>query len=574
MIYWKKNPAASRLLNVIIMASLIIGLGITPPAFADDDDDDASRGINSNHCKNVIILIPDGCSQSIQTLSRWYKDAMLAVDGIQVGAVKHEMADSVITDSAAAATAFATGVKTSNGFLGVAPDYSTLLSRYVGYEPPDTEQYEPLASVMEGAKLKGKATGLVVTCRFSHATPAAWASHHHKRGDEDKTVSEHIVYNELDLVFGGGNRNLDPSYRSDGEDLAQVLTDRGYTIVEDRAGMNAVNRLPVYGMFAYSHMSPEIDRPYDTPDEPSLAEMTEKAIELLSQDRQGFILMVEGSQVDWAGHNNDPIYMVTDFIEFDEAVKVALDFAKKDRHTLVLAYPDHNTGGMDMGNRARNWDYTGTTVEEMIDPILGMTRTANAVIAAMNGNYSFNSVQQVIKDLWNITISMDDYNEMINVMDSEGASESYALARVISKNHTSIGWTSHGHNSEDVPLWAYGPGSPKGLLDNTELAEVVADAFRLNMNSIQNRLFVDLDYVYGQDGWELDDSDPENLVARLSGKQGEAELPINKDLLTLKTKWGKDKTYNLEGVVVYAPVTGKVYVPRQAVNLMKLAGIH
>ncbi len=96
----------------------------------------------------------------------------------------------------------------------------------------------------------------------------------------------------------------------------------------------------------------------------------------------------------------------------------------------------------------------------------------------------------------------------------------------------------------------------------------------MNMNSIQNRLFVDLDYVYGQDGWELDDSDPENLVARLSGKQGEAELSINKDLLTLKTKWGKDKTYNLEGVVVYTPVTGKVYVPRQAVNLMKLAGIH
>jgi alkaline phosphatase len=522
--------------------------------------------------KNVIILIPDGCSQSIQTLARWYKGERLTVDNIQVGVVKHEMADSVITDSAAAASAFATGYKTSNGFLSIGPREDTVLSTYQWPEDPETFSYKPLATVMEGAKLEGKATGLAVTCRFSHATPAAWASHHSLRNDEAKEISEQMVYNEIDLVFGGGGRNLDPGYRPDHEDLLQVLLNRGYAIAETKDEMNAVNTLPVYGMFASSHMAPEIDRPFDTPDEPSLAEMTAKAIELLSQDRDGFILMVEGSQVDWAGHNNDPIYFVTDFIEFDKAVKVALDFAKKNGNTLVLAFPDHNTGGMDIGNRAYNNSYTGLTVEALLDPLRGMTRTANAVVAEMGGDDSDSNMIATIGALWGITIDAAECQEIRDMAAGDAGSMSYALARVISKNHTAIGWTSHGHNAEDVPLWAYGPGAPKGLLDNTELAETVADALNLNMKQIQNRLFVDMDDVFGVDGWTLDETDPANPVVKLSGSGASAELPCSKDLLTI-TKWGKTKTYNLEGVVVYVPDTGRVYVPKQAVKIMKHHGI-
>ncbi len=538
-----------------------------------------AAGTHGNRAKNVIILVPDGCSQSIQTLARWYKGEKLAVDDIQVGVVKHEMADSVITDSAAAATAFATGYKTSNGFVGVGPRSEPVLSTYEPPEDWDTFEYKPLASVMEGAKLKGKAAGIVVTCRFSHATPAAWASHFFKRGHEAEEISEHMVYNELDLVFGGGGRNLDPAYRPDGEDLKQVLVDRGYAIAETKDEMDCLNVLPVYGMFAYSHMSPEIDRPNATPDEPTLAEMTEKAINLLSQNKNGFILMVEASQVDWAGHNNDPIYMVTDFIEFDEAVKVALDFAREDRHTLVLAYPDHNTGGMDIGNRLRNNDYTGTTVEMLIDPIKGMTCTANAVVAAMNGDFSDSSMIAAIDSLWNISIEGEECQEIRDMAKGDAGSMSYALARVISKNHTSIGWTSHGHNAEDVPLWAYGPGAPKGLLDNTELAEVVADVLNLNMKKIQNFLFVNLNDAFGWDGWTLDETDPDNPVAILSGKSRiggreiQAELPISKDLLIIKENGETKRTYNLEGVVVYEPNTERVYVPYRAVRIMKVYGI-
>ncbi|HID30024.1 MAG TPA: alkaline phosphatase [Desulfobacterales bacterium] len=543
---------------------------------------------HESRAKNVIILVPDGCSQSIQTLARWYKlkdsGEKLALDDIQVGVVKHEMANSVITGSAAAATAFSTGYKTTVRFLSVGPRADDVLSTYEWPEDPDTFSYKPLATVMEGAKLKGKATGLISTSRFTHATPAAWACHSADRGNEHTDISEHMVYNEIDLIFGGGERNLVPlsagGKRPDEEDLLQVLVDRGYDIARTEAEMNALTDLPVYGMFAWSHMDAEIDRPIYNPDEPSLADMTAKAIELLSQDRDGFILMVEGSEVDWAGHNNDPIYMVTDFIEFDEAVKVALDFAKADGETLVLAYPDHNTGGMDIGNRDYNGAYTHLTVEELVDPLMGMSVTAGALaaeIAAMPGGVTVPNIQTKTLELWNLNVSDEVAQEIIDLtgvqegQDGYTISFDYALARVISKHYTAIGWTSHGHNAEDVPVWAYGPGAPRGLVDNTELAETVADVFGLNMERIQDRLFVNLDDAFGE--WTLDETDPANPVAKLSGKFAEAELPCSKDLLTIKTTSGKTKTYNLEGVVVYAPNTGRVYVPRQAVRIMKLHGI-
>lgn len=527
--------------------------------------------------KNVIVLIPDGCSQSIQTLARWYKGEKLNVDDIQVGVVKHEMANSVITGSAAAATAFSSGYKTTARFLGIGPREDDVLSTYVWPEDPSTFSYKPLATVLEGAKLKGLSTGLISTSRFTHATPAAWACHSNDRGNEHTDISEHMVYNEVDLLFGGGERNLVPKEdggkRIDGEDLRDVLFDRGYQIVRTKDEMDSLYSLPAFGMFAWSHMDAEIDRRYFELEEPSLSEMTAKAIELLSQNRRGFFLMVEGSEVDWAGHNNDPVWMVTDFIEFDNAVKVALDFAKRDGNTLVLAYPDHNTGGMDIGNRAYNWGdaYTGLTVETLLGVLKGMKVTAGSVAEAIGNDLSDANMIAQIEALWGVTIDAEECQEIRDMAEGDAGSIAYALARIISKNHTAIGWTSHGHNAEDVPLWAYGPGAPKGLLDNTELAHVVADALNLNMDRAQRLLFVNLDDAFS--AWELDESDPANPVARLEGKWASAELPCSKDLLTITTNSGQEKTYDLDGVVVYAPNTNRVYVPRQAVKIMKLHGI-
>lgn len=338
------------------------------------------------------------------------------------------------------------------------------------------------------------ATGIISSSRVTHATPAAFACHIQDRG-WDNDIMEHMVYNDIDVVFGGGARHLIPkgsSYvttfgaewggkRTDNENLMVVLIDRGYQFIDNKTDMAALTSGKVWGLFDDSHMQPNMDRKYFAENEPSLSEMTEKAIELLSQDKDGFFLIVEGSQVDWAGHNNDPIYMVDDFLAFDDAVKVACDFADNDGRTLVLAYPDHNTGGMKIGHYNTAVGYTDTTIEDLVEPLRGMTITSPGLVAMMDGNTDAELIEKVA-EYWSIDITRNDIDEIRSLESSVGLA--YALANVISKNHTVIGWTTHGHNGETVPLWMHGTDAPVGIIDNTDLAQIAANAMNINLDRI------------------------------------------------------------------------------------------
>jgi alkaline phosphatase len=494
------------------------------------------------------------------------------MDDMISGMVSTYMANSVITGSAAAATAFATGHKTTVRFLGIGPRTDDLLT---GFEPT-ADPYEPIASVLEGAKLEDKATGIIATSRITHATPAAYACHIEDRG-WDNEIMEHIVYENIDVVFGGGFRHLIPtdySYtttfgdtwngkRTDGENLHQVLLDNGYQFVDNKDDMIDLESGKVWGLFDDSHMDAEIDRLELHPSQPSLSEMTEKAIDLLSQDKDGFFLMVEGSQIDWAGHNNDPIYMITDFIEFDEAVKVAMDFAKDDGKTLVLVFPDHDTGAISIGTYEKG--YTSTTIEDLIDVLKGMKLTSGGVEIKLDGDYSDGSIIETVEEWWGITLTAEDIDAILELEAGNAGSFNYALARYISAKYTYIGWTTHGHNGMDVPLWSYGPNRPIGYFDNTELAEITAEALGVNLEKTQEKLFVEVDETFTD--WHIDESDPENLVLIIEGKY-DYELPISKNLITYK-----GKTTELEGIVVYAPNAddgaGDIFIPMQAVKIIK-----
>ncbi|WP_048137877.1 MULTISPECIES: alkaline phosphatase [unclassified Methanosarcina] len=517
--------------------------------------------------KNIIVLVPDGCSQSVQTLARWYSGKPLQLDEMMVGAVSTYSADSVITDSSAAATALATGHKTTNGFISVGPADDSVLS--ILEAPSEEVQYRPLATVLEGSKLEGKATGLVVTSRVTHATPAAFASHVDDRNNENE-IMEQMVYGDIDVVFGGGSRYLLPvaegGKRMDGENLTEVLLDRGYQFIDSKDEMLDLTSGRTWGLFAKSHMESDINRPLLAPEEPSLAEMTEKAVELLSQDKDGFFLMVEGSQVDWGDHTNDPIYAVTSFLAFDEAVKVAVDFAEKDGHTLVLAFPDHNTGGMIIGSYSDS-EYTSTTVKDVIKPLKGMKLNSPGVAAKIGKDLSPKNIKNQLKTWWGIDATDEDITEILELYnDGKGLSLDYAISEVISRNHTVIGWTTHGHCGEDVPLWAYGPGSPSGHMDNTEIAEYVAKELGFDLNETSEYLFVEAGEVFSRDNgdgqldeneYSLDMTDPLNPVLRI----GDAELPVSKNLLI------KDGvTHELDGIVVYTPETDKVYIPYEVLS--------
>ncbi len=488
----------------------------------------------------------------MQTIARWYNGEELQLDSIVAGMVSTYMSDSLITDSASAATAFSTGYKTSDGALAVGPNPASLLSII---DPATvTEPYVPLATVLEGAKLNGKATGLVATSEIPHATPAAFASHVDSRKLYDDII-EQMVYQDIDVVFAGGKDFLNDS-RQDGENLTKVLVDRGYQLVETEDEMMALTSGKTWGMFAGVAMSPEIDRQYIAPEQPHIANMTGKAIELLSQDEGGFFLMVEGSQVDWAGHANDPVYMVTDFLASDEAVKVAVDFAKKDGNTLVIVFPDHNTGGMTLGS---NYDpsYTKTTVEDLVNPLKNMTCT-----------YAY--LESQIQDMNN---SAEVHDEVLNWMsidlaqtkvDKIVASGKFdTLKNIINNEYTIIGWTTGGHCGEDVPLWAYGSESLSGRVDNTEIATYIAEEFSFSLDNTTDKLFVDVDEVF-PGNYVLDNTDPKNLVLNI----GDYKLPVNKNTLINST----GVEYKIEGIVIYAPKgndgKGKVYIPQQAVDLI------
>lgn len=517
--------------------------------------------------KNVIVMIPDGCDEAVQTAARWYKGEDLQVDKMQNAAVKNHMANSVITGSAAAATAFATGHKTTVRFLGVGPRTDDLLT---GFEPT-ADPYAPVASILEAAKLKGMATGIAVTSRVTHATPAAFACHIEDRG-LDNEIMEHMVYENVDVVFGGGARHLIPSdesyttsfgdtwggKREDGENLMQVLIDRGYQFVDSQETMDALTSGKVWGLFDDSHMQPDIDRQHFAEHEPSLADMVGKAIELLSQDRDGFFLMVEGSQVDWAGHNNDPIYMVTDFIAFDDAVKVACDFADEDGRTLVLAFPDHNTGGLKIGHNFTEMAYTETTIEDLVDPLMGMKMSAYGVVEMMTDD-SDAALIASIKENWGLEITENDVNEIRAYMEDMNQDLSYSMAAVLSKNYTVFGWTTHGHNGETVPVWVHGGDAPVGTIDNTDLAKIAADAIDTDLDRVSGTLYVELgevttDYTIVDDG-----------LGNLTLNVNDAELPISKDYMTYK-----GRTIQLPGLTVYAPTTDKVYVSKKALRILRL----
>lgn len=527
--------------------------------------------------RNVIVLIADGCGAEHYTLARWYRGQPLALDEILVGAVQTYIADSVVADSAPAATAFATGVRTSDKVIGMAPKAGTL----AGVPEPDPRlQLRPLATVLEGARLQGKATGIIATSRVSHATPAAYLAHVPSRTQEND-IMEQVVYQGVDVVLGGGRDELlpktDEGRRADGEDLGAVLERAGYQLPRTREALARVRPGKVFGLFADGPLAPEIDRPQLRAEEPTLAEMTGKAIELLAAQPRGFFLMVEGSQVDWACHANDPAHLVSDLLAFDDAVRVALDFAQRDGRTLLLALSDHNNGGLTIGNHRSDGSYSQMRLEALLDPLRRMRLSAAAVwdkLSVGEAGQSVpppqiapESVRRLVQEHWGVDLDLDAAQEILAVAARQSAENAHwALGEVVSRRATYIGWSTHGHTGGDVPLFAYGPGRPVGLLTGPQIGWLTARALGLDLRALNQRLFVDARQALPEAEIAVHETSPQNSVVKIVTGAHTAELPVNKNLLFLD-----GQPLKLEGLVVCAPpiapdTAPRVFLPQQAIQ--------
>ncbi|MDP2325087.1 MAG: alkaline phosphatase, partial [Gammaproteobacteria bacterium] len=430
---------------------------------------------------------------------------------------------------------------------------------------PTVEAHAPLASVLEAARLAGKATGLAVTCEVTHATPAGFYAHVSDRGRDD-TIMEQLVHAKLDVVLGGGLQRLLPKgaeyrtsfgvpwqgRRGDDLNLLALLRQRGYALVDSRDGLLALDHGPVFGLFAAGHLQPALDRTTFAPHEPTLAECVVKALELLGRDEDGFLLVVEASQVDWGGHQHDPAYQLGDFLAFDEAVRVACDYADTHGSTLVLAFPDHNTGGLSIGHDHAPVGFTTTTVDDLVGPLRRMRRTAGGIERSL-ADTTRTELRTRVLEFWGVDLSDTQLAEIVSRRKQEGFARS--LSNVFCRDHTVLGWTTGGHTGGTVPLWVHGAVAPQRTLENTELARVAARALGVDLEAATAELFAPLPADLG---WSLWEEGPDPPALMFNG----VELPINRDHAQVA-----GRRVPLPGLVILSRETGRAYVPRAVLEL-------
>ncbi len=466
----KKN-VVSMLLAVVLLAN-VAGAAFAAPL----------EGVGEGFAKNVIYLIPDGMSQGGVTLARWvYNNGEpLHMDETVSGLMQTHNSDTIVADSAPAGTAMATGVKTQDKLIGIKPAVANLPG---AFQPTEDEIYMPVASILEAAKLNGKKTGLIATSEIQHATPADYSSHAVHR-NEYTNIGEQQVYQGIDVVLGGGlgylgldtsdEKKITSKYRVDGEDMIPVLEEMGYEIITTRDELLASTADKIWGGFAEKAMKRDLDKPAE---EPSLAEMTQKAIDVLSQGENGFFLFVEGSQVDWAAHANDTVGIISEIKAFDDAFGVALDFAKADGNTVVIAATDHGNSGITIGNMATSSNYSTLPVEFFVQYLRKATVTEEKALSMINEDGS--NLAEVFAALG---IEDATEEEIASVLEAEEGGTALALARVVSER-SGIGYSTLGHTGEDVAIYVYSPSAENtlsGLINNSELGQYAAKAFGIS----------------------------------------------------------------------------------------------
>lgn len=516
--------------------------------------------------KNVILMVPDGVSTSVLSLVRWYNQqkspqnvtATLATDPYLCGMVRQSCSDSPVPASPAAMTSFMTGYKVQGSNMSVYP------SKNEGQDLVNVNAdstWQPLATVMEAAKILGhKSTGLVVTVTATHATPGATTAHTVSRSEHHDIIRQ-MASNRVDVIFGGGVDYMD-------DDVKSILEDNGITYIEKNVpAFMAVEKAPVWALFAGEDMAFDLDR--DTLAEPSLCEMTEKALSLLSKDKNGFFLMVEGSKVDYAAHSNDPMGIISEYDAFDKAVAVAMDFAKKDGNTTVIVVPDHGNSGMTMGNNDyKNYYKKGLDTAMAMLPQYKCTGEGLTGLIQAQG---VDSIRPIFKEYTGIDLTPAEEKavreSMANVeKDYMEVALSRNLKSVVTKilnAHVHFGYASGCHTSEDVFLAVYNPNGqvPMGWIDGTDLADYMYGLLGVkgSLDELTSQIFIKSDVLLAGHETAVE-GDKKAPVLVIDGK---VRVPANRSYIEVD---GQRK--ELASVSVYVPKNKNFYISREILNYL------
>ncbi|KAI9320982.1 alkaline-phosphatase-like protein [Dichotomocladium elegans] len=448
------------------------------------------------------MMISDGFGPASETYARQYHawrenlpvKSMLPLDHVHVGHSRTQSSSSLVTDSAAGATAFACALKSYNGAIGVDPSQV------------------PCGTVLESAKLhRDMLTGLVVTSRITHATPASFSAHVVGRDDENHIASQQIGYSPLgrtvDLMFGGGiceflSNATAGSCRTDSRDLfAEAKQHFGWTVKLTRDEFDNIqptDNLPLMALFAPGHMSYEIDR--NPEEQPSLKEMVIKALDVLTEQSKksdkGFFLMIEGSRIDMAAHTNDPAAHFYDIYEYHQTAQVVIDYVKEHPDTVMISTSDHETGGLTVGRQLTDaypeYKWNPEVISRVRNSSEALARTWSRVIQKEDVDATNYLKSKIIADGLGIQDPTDE--EINTVMSWKDSGKDITdlenkLAGMVNRR-AMIGFTTHGHSAVDVNLYAYGPGTEalRGSHENTDIGDFIRDYLQLDLDDVTKRL--------------------------------------------------------------------------------------
>ncbi len=451
--------------------------GSTPPP----------RDREPGRARNIIFLVSDGMSLGTLTLAERYRLRhegrsshwldLYARPDLRRALMDTASANTPVTDSAAASSAWGCGHKVNNGSLNIDPTG------------------RPRPPILQLAREAGLRTGLVSTATITHATPAGFAAQISARADEDEIATQYLA-TEIDVLLGGGAKFFDPALRADRRDLLADYARAGYAIARDRAALrHAPPDARLLGLFADSHLPYTLDHRADptlAATIPTLADLTRIALARLDTHPRGFVLQIEGARIDHAAHANDIGALLFDQLAFDDAVGVASAFAADRDDTLVIVTSDHGNANPGLNGTGGSFDSRGGSYGDTLacfDRLTRFRQTNVWALAGLTPDSTAAQVQDRIKAASDIAL-VDDEIDLIRRALRREHREGYrvrnapliALGQVLA-NYTSIGWTGVAHTTDYTELAAFGPGSESihGLVQNTALFGVMTHALGLRV---------------------------------------------------------------------------------------------
>jgi alkaline phosphatase len=423
--------------------------------------------------RNVIFYAYDGLTYEDLATARYYaarhqNGRLLTLERLMrrgsSGSMLTHSLTAVVTDSAAATTAWSTGRKVVNGALSMFPDR------------------RPLTHVLELAKAEGRATGLITTTRVTHATPAGWAAKVPDRGMEDEIAAQYLEFGP-DIILGGGGRSFDAATRTDGRDLFGQFRQRGYTVLRTADELQRTNASRLLGTFMTDHLPYEIDRRFQGIASPTLAEMTRKGLEVLSGARNGFVLQVEAGRIDHANHGNDPGAALWDILAADDALQVMLDFVDRNPDTVLILASDHGTGSGAVYGTGPG--YLRSTPS--FDRIDRRRASYEHMLRTLGENPPVDRFAAAVREFYGITLSRRQADAAADLLErrvypghplAHRSNPSNAIHWLLTTGNEAepealnINYATGAHTAGPVPVAVYGAGTTAaglGIVDNTEL---------------------------------------------------------------------------------------------------------